>query len=33
METQTKPVEQATTKYVPQDFEAGWMQKWEADEF
>ncbi len=22
----------STPKYVPQDFEAGWMQKWEADE-
>lgn len=44
METQTKPVDQPfdqptnrpadqpTNKYVPQDFEAGWMQKWEADE-
>lgn len=39
METQTKPVEQTTrtsderaSKYVPQEFEAGWMQKWEADE-
>src|SRR5436309_7987895 len=40
METQTKPVDQPTNrptdqptnKYVPQDFEAGWMQKWEADD-
>lgn len=40
METQTqvmdqptnRPTDQPTIKYVPKDFEAGWMQKWEADE-
>ncbi|MDL1899103.1 leucine--tRNA ligase, partial [Anaerolineae bacterium CFX7] len=26
-----RPIAQSP-KYVPQDFEAGWMQKWEADE-
>ncbi len=39
MDTQTqimtsspnRPIAQSP-KYVPQDFEAGWMQKWEADE-
>lgn len=36
METQTTveraPQQAVTPKYVPQDFEAGWMEKWEADE-
>lgn len=40
MDTQTIAIDQPTNrltdnptpKYVPQDFEAGWMQKWEADE-
>ncbi len=40
METQTQVIDQPTNrltdnptpKYVPQEFEAGWMEKWEADE-
>ncbi|MBI4670483.1 MAG: leucine--tRNA ligase [Chloroflexi bacterium] len=28
----TRPTDHPTPKYIPQDFEAGWMQRWEADE-
>lgn len=32
METESKQTVTPTAKYVPQDFEAGWIQRWEADE-